>query len=184
MPSSGRTRLVLGPLLGIGPDGTPPSLLAALTEPDTGQGILHGALTRAVRRAAQNQPVVLLLDDAHLADPATVRWLSQAPTHVGDASVFIVVSTRLEEDLRLPGATLTVTLDPLDLEAATAIVGRERAGDLLARSGGNALFLTELAAWETTEADSDAHLPDTSAAPSRSAVPGPARREPRCTRPL
>ena len=157
----GPDALVLGPLLGIGPDGTPPSLLAALTEPDTGQGILHGALTRAVRRAAQNQPVVLLLDDAHLADPATVRWLSQAPTHVGDASVFIVVSTRLEEDLRLPGATLTVTLDPLDLEAATAIVGRERAGDLLARSGGNALFLTELAAWETTEADSNAHLPDT-----------------------
>ena len=136
----------------------------------------------AARR--ENQPVVLLLDDAHLADPATVRWLSQAPTQVGDASVFIVVSTRLEEDLRLPGATLTVALDPLDLEAATAIVGLERAGDLLARSGGNALFLTELAAWETTEADSNAHLPDTSEAPSRSAVPGPARREPRCTRPL
>ena len=71
--------------------------------------------------------VVLLLDDAHLADPATLRWLSQAPARVGDAPVLIVVSARLEEDLRLPGATQTLALDPLDLEAASAIVGPERA---------------------------------------------------------
>ena len=151
---------VLGSLLGTSTEGASPSLLAALTEPDTGRGILHGALTRAVRRAAQRQPVVLLLDDAHLADPATLRWLSQAPAHVGDAPVLLVVSTRLEEALRLPGTTRTLELGPLDLEAARAIVGPERADDLLARSGGNALLLTELAAVEPTGANGVAHLPD------------------------
>ena len=83
--------LVLGPLLGTSTEGATPSLLAALSEPDTGRGILHGALTRTVRRAARRQPVVLLLDDAHLADPATLRWLSQAPEHLGDAPVLLVV---------------------------------------------------------------------------------------------
>ena len=151
---------MLGPLLGMSTEGATPSLLAALSEPDTGRGILHGALTRAVQRAARRQPVVLLLDDAHLADPATLRWLSQAPAHVGDAPVLLVVSTRLEEVLRLPGATRTLALDPLDLEAARAIVGPERADDLFARSGGNALLLTELAAVEPTGADGAAHLPD------------------------
>ena len=158
----GPDALVLGPLLGLGTAATPPSLLTALTEPDTGAGtgILQGALTRAVRRAGQRRPVVLLLDDAHLADAATVRWLSHAPAHVGDAPVLIVVSTRLEEGLRLPGATQTLTLDPLDLEAARLIVGPERAGELLARSGGNALFLTELAAWDATEVHDAARVPD------------------------
>ena len=152
--------LVLGPLLGTSTEGATPSLLAALSEPDTGRGILHGALTRAVQRAARRQPVVLLLDDAHLADPATLRWLSQAPEHLGDAPVLLVVSARLEEELRLPGATQTLALDPLDLEATRAIVGPERADDLFARSGGNALLLTELAAVEPTGADGAAQLPD------------------------
>jgi len=151
---------VLGPLLGLAAAETPTSP-NALTEADTGQGILHGALTRAVRRAALRQPVVLIVDDAHLADPATLRWLSQAPAHVGDAPVLIVVSARLEEDLRLPGATQTLSLDPLDLEAASAIVGPERADELLARSGGNALLLTELAAWEPSAANGTAELPHT-----------------------
>ena len=150
---------VLGPLLGLAAAEPPTSTSTSLTEPGAGQGTLHGALTRAVRRAALRQPVVLLLDDAHLADPATQRWLSQAPAHVGDAPVLIVVSARLEEDLRLPGATQTLALGPLDLEAARAIVGPERADQLLARSGGNALLLTELAAWELTRASGTAELP-------------------------
>ena len=74
--------------------------------------------------------------------------------------MLIVVSTRLEEDLRLPGATQTLALGPLDLEAASAIVGPERADELLARSGGNALLLTELAAWEPSRANGTAELPD------------------------
>ena len=148
---------VLGPLLGLAAET--PTTSTSLTEADTGQGILHGALTRAVRRAALRQPVVLLVDDAHLADPATLRWLSQAPAHMGDAPLLIVVSARLEEDLRLPGATQTLALDPLDLEAASAIVGPERADELLARSGGNALLLTELAAWEPAGANGTTELP-------------------------
>ena len=40
----------------------------------------------------------------------------------------------------------TVTLGPLDLEAAKAVVGHQRAAELHARSGGNPLFLVELAA--------------------------------------
>ncbi|HXP33544.1 MAG TPA: BTAD domain-containing putative transcriptional regulator [Acidimicrobiales bacterium] len=167
---------VLGPLLGTNTEPTRPSVLAALTEPGTGQSILHGALTGAIRRAAQRRAVVLIVDDVHLADTATVRWLSLAAVHIGDAPVLLVVSTRPEEGLRLPGAALTLTLDPLDLHAARAIVGAARADDLLARSGGNALFLTELAAWDTGEPGATEHFPDSirSAVEERCALAGEA----------
>src|SRR5205814_913938 len=44
------------------------------------------------------------------------------------------------------GAATTLVLGPLDLAAAEAVVGTERAADLHARSGGHPLFLVELAA--------------------------------------
>jgi DNA-binding SARP family transcriptional activator len=157
----GSDAAVLAPLLGTHTAATGPASLAALADPARGQGILHGAVTGAVRRLARRQPVVLIVDDAHLADVATARWLSHAPVHLAGERVLVVAATRAEEGMALPGATVTLALDPLDLQAARAIVGEARAAELLARSGGNALFLVELAAArDPTDPDAADHLPD------------------------
>ncbi len=152
---------VLAPLLGTLTAATEPTPLAALTDPTQGQGILGGAMTGAVRRLARRGPVVLIVDDVHLADAATTRWLSHAPVHLAGERVLVVASARAEEGMALPGTSVTLALDPLDLPAARAIVGEARAAELLTRSGGNALFLVELAAArDPTDPGAADHLPD------------------------
>ncbi len=72
----------------------------------------------------------------------------------------IVASARGEGGIERPRRDAAPeVLDPLGLEAVTTIVGPARAPDLFARSGGNPLFLAELAAWET-EHGSTADLPE------------------------
>jgi DNA-binding SARP family transcriptional activator len=149
----GREGAVLGPLLGVTPP-TDGAQLAALTDPGAGQAILYAALFSVVRRQAEREPLVLLIDDIHLADSATLLWLAQAVRRLAESRVFVVAARRAEEAVTLPGA-IVITLDPLDLDATAAIVGADRATELHARSGGNPMFLVELAA-----AGTDGGLPD------------------------
>ncbi len=144
---------VLGPLLGRTAGSGGSAQLAALTDPGAGQALLFGALNGVLRRAARRQPLVVIIDDVHLADPATARWLTQSPRRLSDAPILIVGARRPEEGSPTPGA-VTITLEPLDLQSAAAIVGEERALALHARSAGNALFLVELA-----NADPSSELP-------------------------
>jgi DNA-binding SARP family transcriptional activator len=138
---------VLGPLIGLQTEPAGAAELAALTDPDAGQALMFGALTGVLRRLAEREPLVLLLDDVHLADPATLRWLAQASRRLADRPILIVAARRSEEGMPLPNVP-TITLAPLDLDAVTRIVGPDRAVALHERSGGNALFLVELAAIE------------------------------------
>ncbi len=153
---AGPDAALLGPLLGT---GTTPEQMATLTEPSSGQSLISGALTRAFRRAAASGDLVLVIDDLHFADVATIRWLSQAAGGLAGVPVMILASTRTEEGLTFRGVTERLTLEPLSLETVTAIVGASRAPDLFARSGGNPLFLAELTAWET-EHGSSTDLPE------------------------
>ncbi len=129
---------VLGPLLpghrGPAPPHDPLTARAAL---------FRGALSVGCR-AGHGGVAVLVLDDVHLADATTKAWLQFASKRPTAGSLLIVASLRSEPAFALPGAT-RVTLGPIDLAAATRIVGVERAEVLLERSGGNPLFLVELA---------------------------------------
>jgi DNA-binding SARP family transcriptional activator/tetratricopeptide (TPR) repeat protein len=136
---------VLGPLLGAQTEPAGTAQLAALTDPGAGQALLFAALFSVLRRQAEHEPLVLVIDDVHLADTATTRWLGQAVRRLADSRVAVVAARRAEEPIPLPGAT-TITLGPLDLDGAAAIVGSGRAVELHARSGGHPLFLVELAA--------------------------------------
>lgn len=144
---------VLGPLLGAQVQPAEPAQLAALTDPGSGQALLFAALFSVLRRRAEREPLVLIVDDVHLADAATTVWLAQASRRLADAPIAIVGARRSEEAVRVPGVT-AITLGPLDLDAATAVVGPERAPDLFDRSRGHPLFLVELA-----NADPGAELP-------------------------
>ena len=144
---------ILGPLIGGQTEPAGAAALAALTDPGAGQALLFAALFSVLRRQAEREPLVLVIDDVHLADTATTRWLGQAVRRLADSRVAVIAARRAEEGVPLPGVT-TIVLGPLDLDAAVAIVGPDRAAQLHTRSAGHPLFLVELAA-----ADADSELP-------------------------
>jgi DNA-binding SARP family transcriptional activator len=146
---------ILGPMIGFQTEPAGSAELAALTDPGAGQALLFGALTGVLRRLAQREMLVLVLDDVHLADAATLRWMSRAPRLLADSRILVVGAGRTDEGPGVPHVP-TITLAPLDLAAVSRIVGAERALALHQRSGGNALFLVELAAL-----DDDSPLPPT-----------------------
>jgi DNA-binding SARP family transcriptional activator len=136
---------VLGPMIGFQTEPADAAQLAALTDPHAGQVLLFGALTGVFRRLGEREVLVLVVDDVHVADSATLRWLALAARHLADSRILIVAAQRSEERVHIPGFA-TLALEPLDLTAVAALVGADRAPLLHERSGGNPLFLTELAA--------------------------------------
>jgi DNA-binding SARP family transcriptional activator/tetratricopeptide (TPR) repeat protein len=136
---------VLGPLLGVQARPAIDVQLAALTDPRAGQALLFAALFAVLRRQADLGPLVVVIDDVHLADGATIAWLGQAIRRLADARIVVTAARRAEEAIPLSGVT-TIPLGLLDLDATSSIVGADRAADLYARSGGHPLFLVELAA--------------------------------------
>ena len=119
----------------------------------------HRAVRDLLERLAVRQPLVLALDDAHWADPASVELLAALLRSPPDAAVLLVVAGRPRQ---LPGR-LAVALDRADRhgaltrlelaglprEAAAELlgerVGPERADALYADSGGNPFYLQQLA---------------------------------------
>jgi DNA-binding SARP family transcriptional activator/tetratricopeptide (TPR) repeat protein len=138
---------VLGPLLGRDTRASVTTLSAPRDEA-VGQLRIFAGLVAALGRLPA--PVALVIDDAHLAGAATVEWLQYAARRAADQQLLLVCAQRSEEAISI-SATSRVHLGPLDEEAAAEVVGSERAGELARRSGGNPLFLVELAAADPTE---------------------------------
>ncbi|HLI40132.1 MAG TPA: AAA family ATPase [Streptosporangiaceae bacterium] len=130
---------ILAPALGAatGPR-TPPMLADSMLGP----AVLYAALVRVLGRLAGRAPVLLVIDDAHLAGPALADWLRFARREQAPAAV--VAAVRAGEGEALP-ATAFIHLGALDRDAAAALVGPDRVDELYARSKGHPLFLTELA---------------------------------------
>ena len=159
---------VLGPVLGRTPLDDAGSV-AALVDQSAGQSLLFGALLAVLLRIAEEGPVVLALDDLHLAGSLTMEWLHFIARRGPWPRLLVVAAQREEEGFDFPTA-VELRIGPLDIEAAAHIVGSERSRDLHARSGGHPLFLVELAAAEPDQ------LPDSirEAVVARSARAGPA----------
>jgi DNA-binding SARP family transcriptional activator/tetratricopeptide (TPR) repeat protein len=132
-------RGLLAPLLGFAPPPSAPGL------PDEGMGqlMLQSGVVRLLERLAGDGAVLLLVDDAHLADAATVALLTGLPRRA--VRVAAVLAARAGEGPRWPEQSV-IELGPLTPEAVADIVGSDRAAVLHARSGGHPLLLTELAA--------------------------------------
>jgi DNA-binding SARP family transcriptional activator len=135
----GPDETLLGPLLALAPA---PRLLPVLTDGLLGPAVLYAALLRVLRRLSGTGPVVVVIDDAHLAGPALPDWVHFAQR--GDAPLALVLAIRPGEGEPLP-ATAFVHLGALDREAAAELVGPARIEELYQRSRGHPLFLTELA---------------------------------------
>ncbi|HEV2254508.1 MAG TPA: AAA family ATPase [Streptosporangiaceae bacterium] len=142
----GPDAVTLTALLGGAPDGPRPAVNAGteqiLADSMLGPAVLYAALVRVVARLAQGGPLVVVIDDAHLAGHALANWLRFARRE--NMPAVVVASVRSGEGPPLP-ATASVHLGLLGREAAAELVGPARADELYERSKGHPLFLTELA---------------------------------------
>ena len=118
--------------------GVPPMLADSMLGP----AVLYSALVQALSRLAERAPLVIVVDDAHLAGPALPDWLRFLQRE--DVAVTVVATARTAEGEPLP-ATASIHLDALGRDAAAELVGPGRVDELYARSKGHPLFLTELA---------------------------------------
>jgi tetratricopeptide (TPR) repeat protein len=133
----------LAPLLGVAPSGSGSGRAPIAADGLLGPAVLYAALVRVIERIARALgPLVVVIDDAHLAGPALANWLSYARREMMPAVV--VAAVRSGEGPAMP-ATGFVHLGPLGREAAAELAGPARADELYERSRGHPLFLTELA---------------------------------------
>ncbi len=130
---------VLGPVLAPGPGTRTRPVLA---DSMLGPAVLYAALVRVLGRLAGRGPLVLAIDDAHLAGPALPDWL-QFVRRAG-VPLAVVAAVRPGAGEPLP-ATAVIHLGVLGREAAAELVGPARVDELYERSKGHPLFLTELA---------------------------------------
>ncbi len=154
------------------------------TTPDRGQ--LFGAVTDLVVAAAEERPLLLVLDDLQWADDDTLLLVRHLIRRAGDAPILVVAICR-DHDLD-PGHTLADVIQSLDRDGwvrRLPLQGLEEAevrellahihpdgGDvraaareLLAETAGNPFFLTELArAWA-------AGVPTSGSAPNGQPIP-------------
>jgi len=135
----GADAAILAPLLGPLPGPRPPPVLA---DSALGPAFLYAAVTRVLGRLADRGPLVVVIDDAHLAGPALPDWV-RFVRREGLAAV-MVAAVRPGEAEALP-ATAVIHLDVLGRAAAAELVGPARVDELYARSRGHPLFLAELA---------------------------------------
>ncbi|WP_285793283.1 AAA family ATPase [Micromonospora sp. NBRC 107095] len=133
---------------------------------------LYDAVTAALVAVSQQRPVVVVLDDLHWADPASLRLLSFAAQHTWFERLLLVGTYRDaeiesgEHPLRpllmpLVAKATTITLTGLSRDEVAALMartaGREPDADLVdevhRRTGGNPFFIEQTARlWHADDA--------------------------------
>jgi class 3 adenylate cyclase/tetratricopeptide (TPR) repeat protein/ABC-type transport system involved in cytochrome c biogenesis ATPase subunit len=120
----------------------------------------HGkerVVTALVRSTADQQPLLVAVEDVHWADPDTLSLLAAVTRATSLSRTVLIMTTRLEGDKldaqwrsMAGGATvITIDLAPLSAEDAMAIARRfidvsAFADQCVERAGGNPLFLEQL----------------------------------------
>ena len=113
------------------------------------------ALLEILRRRAEQQPVLFVVEDLHWVDPTTVEFLNLLVERVADARIFALFTCR--PDFRSPwsgNSTVTeVNLTRLPPDEAVELIRRvaqgkdlpgEIAADVVAKTDGVPLFIEEL----------------------------------------
>ncbi|KOX09188.1 ATPase [Micromonospora sp. NRRL B-16802] len=125
---------------------------------------LYDAVTAALVAVSQHRPVVVVLDDLHWADPASLRLLAFAAQHTWFERLLLIGTYRDAEvesgdhplrPLLMPlvAKATTITLSGLTRDEVAALItrtaGREPDADLVdrvhGRTGGNPFFVEETA---------------------------------------
>ena len=138
------------------PDQPAPALASLEERADAGARLLRfGEVAQFLLRRSQQQPLAILLDDLHVADPSSLQLLMFLLPQLLHARVLFAVAAR-DTDARpeiaaalgriLRGAE-RLPLAPLDPGSVAQLVGeRADSGRVYALSEGNPLFIEELLA--------------------------------------
>jgi DNA-binding CsgD family transcriptional regulator len=118
-------------------------------------------IAEGLLRALSERPAVVILEDLHWADEATLDVLSLVARRLRGISVALLVTYRDDElgghhPLRIvlgavpSDSTVRLTVAPLSLAAVTELAGEsgKDPADLHRRTGGNSFFVTEVLAGE------------------------------------
>ena len=170
--SAGGTRVLVGACDGL---HTPRPLgpladLARLTGGSLEQLVAEGAaageifdaLSDDLRRQA---PTIVVIEDLHWADEATLDVVRLLARRIEQLAALVLATYRTDElprthplrivlgDLATAPGVVRLRLDPLSAAAVRELVGPHDvdAGDLYAKTGGNAFFVTEVLASGSTE---------------------------------
>ncbi len=128
------------------------------------QGHYVTALRHLLLAAARRQPLVLVCDDIHWADPSSVDLLSHLLPTVNDAPILLVLTTRPDRETdgwrlmtaardRFGEALTEITLTPLSLADSRRLVGNlleieslpaSLRESILQRAEGNPFFVEEV----------------------------------------
>jgi DNA-binding CsgD family transcriptional regulator len=151
-----RDALLAGPAYAV-----EPLLAGSLPEgpSDRSFAVLHGLYWLACNLAA-SQPLLLVVDDGHWADDASLRWLAYLASRLEGLAVSLLVSTRPEYPARARRSLLALRREAVAVvrpgllsEGAVGSIVRARLGEaasgklceaVWAASGGNPLYATEL----------------------------------------
>lgn len=174
LPAGERARIVsfLGELASVPFSAdNEPSLRAARTNPQLMSDGMRRAWEDWLSAECARQPVILLLEDLHLADAGTISFVDVALRHLKDASFMVVGLARPELDVAFPGLWAArvpqlLRLGPLSRKAVESLIrdslGAEVAPAMMAllvqRADGNPFFLEELI--RAAHAGRTDHLPD------------------------
>jgi hypothetical protein len=116
------------------------------------------ALRKLVKRAAAAQPTLIVVEDVHWAEAATLEHLAELCSTVADCRALLVMTSRVESDpldaawrsRASGGGLLTIDLGPLRDSDAAALAGAlldpssPLAQRCIVRANGNPLFLEQL----------------------------------------
>ena len=153
--------LFLCDLLDIAPRPELRALDAALTGAAREQGA-HAAIGGLVRAAARRRPLLLLVEDMHWADAATLERIATLARIAADGPLLLLLTTRIDGDPtrtglremaqegRVAGRVTAFDLAPLAADSAVELASRFAGLDaavlreIVERAEGNPLFLEQL----------------------------------------
>jgi tetratricopeptide (TPR) repeat protein len=153
-----RVAIFLGELLGIPPESpTPEPLRAAQQDPRLMGDQVRRAVCDLIDAGCRDHPLVMILDDLHAADRATIELLDEVMRRLRERPVLLVALGRPEVLERFPSlwqhrSPTHVRLSPLASDAARVLVDavvsakvpEQDREDLVRHAAGNPFFLEEL----------------------------------------
>lgn len=135
--------------------------------PAQARELLFAFIVEGLRRRTHGGPVVLWIDDLQWADVLIIELLHRIARSLIDRPILIITAQREDADIDWPPAvdhpiTVRLPLDPLTRSDADRLVGAVLGASsnkllvdrLYERSGGNPLFLIELAELAQSDPDS------------------------------
>ncbi len=125
---------------------------------DTRQSGKQEVITALLQRLSERQPLLIIMEDIHWAEPALLSQLGQLAAAIKDYPIILVFSTRFEGEPLDPiwrsqiqsTPLLTLDISPLRQKEAEQLVKQtldlvtDKTAELIQRSGCNPLFLEQL----------------------------------------